>query len=127
MNLIHWLGRWCLPPCIRYCLICCSARWLHGRRVYSYLVVACAQGRFYDPTSNVERLIVTPVSKAQAVQRAGRAGRTQPGKCYRLYCEQDYLEKLPDKSTPEIQRSVHHSLCVPFWVPTYTSSWLVCA
>ncbi|KAK7538304.1 putative ATP dependent RNA helicase [Phyllosticta citribraziliensis] len=58
----------------------------------------------YNPTAGIETLTATPVSKASATQRAGRAGRTKPGKCYRLYTEQVY-ESLPDATVPEIQRS----------------------
>ncbi|CAN1134724.1 Probable pre-mRNA-splicing factor ATP-dependent RNA helicase DEAH9, partial [Linum perenne] len=39
--------------------------------------------RFYDPMSDIENLVVAPISKASARQRAGRAGRVRPGKCYR--------------------------------------------
>lgn len=49
-------------------------------------------------------LAVVPISKAQAWQRAGRAGRTQPGKTYRLYTERFFLEKLKDSQIPEIKR-----------------------
>ncbi|KAF2305204.1 hypothetical protein GH714_003027 [Hevea brasiliensis] len=42
--------------------------------------------RFYNPISDVENLVVAPISKASARQRAGRAGRIRPGKCYRLEC-----------------------------------------
>lgn len=48
---------------------------------------------------------VTPISKASARQRAGRAGRTKPGKCYRLYTEATFKNELPDNSIPEILRS----------------------
>ena len=41
----------------------------------------------YDPKLGIDQLIVAPISQAQAKQRAGRAGRTGPGKCYRLYTE----------------------------------------
>ena len=37
----------------------------------------------YNPRIRVESLLVSPVSKASAAQRAGRAGRTRPGKCFR--------------------------------------------
>ncbi|MQL78605.1 hypothetical protein Taro_011032 [Colocasia esculenta] len=46
-----------------------------------------------------------PVSKAAADQRAGRAGRTGPGKCYRLYTESAYLNELLPNPVPEIQRT----------------------
>lgn len=39
--------------------------------------------RFYNPMTDVEALVVAPVSQASAKQRAGRAGRVRPGKCFR--------------------------------------------
>ncbi|KAI9488661.1 P-loop containing nucleoside triphosphate hydrolase protein [Zychaea mexicana] len=60
--------------------------------------------RAYNPKTGMEALVVTPLSKASALQRAGRAGRVRPGKAFRLYTEETF-EKLPDTSTPEIQRS----------------------
>ncbi len=60
--------------------------------------------RAYNPRTGIETLTTTPVSKASAAQRAGRAGRTKPGKCFRLYTEDAYLG-LPDVNPPEIQRS----------------------
>jgi len=41
--------------------------------------------KVYNPRTRVESLLVTPISKASAQQRAGRAGRTRSGKCFRLY------------------------------------------
>ncbi|GMG56515.1 unnamed protein product [Ambrosiozyma monospora] len=49
-------------------------------------------------------LLITPISKASATQRAGRAGRESKGKCFRLFKEQDY-QKLMDTTEPEILRS----------------------
>ncbi|OLL26800.1 putative ATP-dependent RNA helicase DHX35 [Neolecta irregularis DAH-3] len=60
--------------------------------------------RAYNPKTGMEILTVAPISKASASQRAGRAGRTRAGKCFRLYTEASYLE-LADSSVPEIQRS----------------------
>ncbi|RDA87200.1 hypothetical protein CP532_2513 [Ophiocordyceps camponoti-leonardi (nom. inval.)] len=60
--------------------------------------------RAYDADTGIESLTTTPVSKASASQRAGRAGRTKPGKCFRLYTEQAY-EALRDANVPELQRS----------------------
>jgi ATP-dependent RNA helicase DDX35 len=60
--------------------------------------------RAYDPVLGIERLNVTPVSKASATQRAGRAGRTKPGKCYRMYTEPAF-DRLEEATFPEIQRS----------------------
>ncbi|ORY78149.1 P-loop containing nucleoside triphosphate hydrolase protein [Protomyces lactucae-debilis] len=58
----------------------------------------------YDPKLGMDSLIVTPISQAQARQRAGRAGRTGPGKCYRLYTEAAYNNEMLPNSVPEIQR-----------------------
>ena len=43
--------------------------------------------------------------RVQAIQRAGRAGRTRPGKCFRLYTEDVYRNEFPAITVPEIQRS----------------------
>lgn len=48
---------------------------------------------------------MSPISKASAKQRAGRAGRTRPGKCFRLYTESSYNNELMDDTYPEILRS----------------------
>ncbi|KAL8151455.1 hypothetical protein V2J09_021263 [Rumex salicifolius] len=61
--------------------------------------------RFYDPILDIENLIVSPISKASAKQRAGRAGRVRPGKCYRLYTEEYFTNEMPSEGIPEIQRS----------------------
>ncbi|OAL03803.1 P-loop containing nucleoside triphosphate hydrolase protein [Phaeosphaeriaceae sp. SRC1lsM3a] len=60
--------------------------------------------RTYDARLGIETLNVVPVSKASATQRAGRAGRTRPGKCFRLYPEDAY-NQLEEATFPEIQRS----------------------
>lgn len=59
----------------------------------------------FNPRTGMESLVVTPCSRASAGQRAGRAGRVGPGKCFRLYTKQAYLNELDDNTTPEIQRS----------------------
>ncbi|KAG7029250.1 putative pre-mRNA-splicing factor ATP-dependent RNA helicase DEAH4 [Cucurbita argyrosperma subsp. argyrosperma] len=61
--------------------------------------------RQYNPSTGMYSLDVVQISKVQANQRAGRAGRTRPGKCYRLYTSMDYQEDLLDVTVPEIQRS----------------------
>ena len=60
--------------------------------------------RAYNPQTGIERLTATPISKASATQRSGRAGRTKPGKCYRLYTQSTY-NALPEATVPEVQRS----------------------
>ena len=53
----------------------------------------------------MDSLVVAPISQASARQRAGRAGRTGPGKCYRMYTEQAFLNEMLPTSVPEIQRT----------------------
>ncbi|KAF8582410.1 P-loop containing nucleoside triphosphate hydrolase protein [Ramaria rubella] len=61
--------------------------------------------KVYNPRIRVESLLVSPISKASAQQRAGRAGRTRPGKCFRLYTEKDFMNELEEQTYPEILRS----------------------
>ncbi|KAG9332603.1 hypothetical protein JZ751_014701 [Albula glossodonta] len=69
-------------------------------------VIDCAfvKLRAYNPRTAIESLVVTPISKASASQRAGRGGRNRSGKCFRLYTEEDF-EKLPAATVPEMQRT----------------------
>lgn len=53
----------------------------------------------------MESLLVSPISQESADQRAGRAGRTRPGKCYRLYTKESYENDLRKTTYPEILRS----------------------
>ncbi|KAK5115563.1 hypothetical protein LTR62_001222 [Meristemomyces frigidus] len=64
----------------------------------------------YTPATNMESLVAVPISRASANQRAGRAGRTQPGKCFRLYTKWAYYNDLPESTTPEIQRTNLNSI-----------------
>ena len=59
----------------------------------------------YNPRVRVESLLVSPISQASAQQRAGRAGRTKPGKCFRLYTEKSFTDELQQQTYPEILRS----------------------
>lgn len=61
--------------------------------------------KVYNPRIRVESLLVSPISKASAQQRAGRAGRTRPGKCFRLYTEAAFKKELIEATYPEILRS----------------------
>jgi len=58
----------------------------------------------YNARTGMESLIVVPVSKASANQRAGRAGRVAAGKCFRLYTAWAYQHELEENPIPEIQR-----------------------
>ena len=74
---------------------CCCKTWKY----------ACPPFQVYNPRIRVESLLVSPISKASAQQRAGRAGRTRPGKCFRLYTENAYKTEMQENTYPEILRS----------------------
>lgn len=57
----------------------------------------------WDAKLGMDSLVVVPISQAAARQRAGRAGRTGPGKCYRLYTEAAYRNEMLPNTIPEIQ------------------------
>ena len=57
----------------------------------------------YDPNRGINTLLVEKISRASAEQRAGRAGRTAPGRCIRLWSEAEHLER-PAQELPEVQR-----------------------
>ncbi|MFP4644875.1 MAG: helicase-related protein, partial [Spirochaetales bacterium] len=58
----------------------------------------------YNPRTYTSSLIEQPISRASADQRRGRAGRTRPGTCYRLYSEESYESREPF-TTEEIYRT----------------------
>jgi len=57
----------------------------------------------YDPNRGINTLTIQPISRASADQRAGRAGRTGPGICVRLWSE-DQHGRRPAAEIPEVQR-----------------------
>ncbi|CAN1175866.1 Pre-mRNA-splicing factor ATP-dependent RNA helicase DEAH7 [Linum perenne] len=61
--------------------------------------------KVYNPRMGMDALQVFPVSQAAANQRSGRAGRTGPGTCYRLYTENAYQTEMLPSPVPEIQRT----------------------
>ena len=61
--------------------------------------------KVYNPKTGMDALVVSPISKAQAEQRKGRAGRTGPGKCYRLYTQTAFETEMLDSPVPELQRT----------------------
>lgn len=61
--------------------------------------------KVYNPKIGMDALLVTPVSKANANQRSGRAGRTGPGFCFRLYTDRQFKDELMEAAIPEIQRT----------------------
>lgn len=63
-----------------------------------------AKEKKYDQTTGVQSFEVGWISQASASQRAGRAGRTGPGHCYRLYSSAVYERDLEEHAEPEILR-----------------------
>merc|ERR1719393_56798 len=61
--------------------------------------------KVFNPKMGMDSLQVTPISQANANQRRGRAGRTGPGKCWRLYTESAFFSELLPMTIPEIQRT----------------------
>jgi pre-mRNA-splicing factor ATP-dependent RNA helicase DHX38/PRP16 len=59
----------------------------------------------YSARAGIDTLLVRPISQAAAVQRAGRAGRTADGKCWRLYTELAFATEMPAMTVPEVQRT----------------------
>ena len=59
---------------------------------------------FYNPRTFTSSLIEEPISRASCNQRKGRAGRTQPGVCYRIYSKKDF-DSRPLFTTEEIYRT----------------------
>ena len=57
----------------------------------------------FDPRRSMNTLLIEKISRASADQRAGRAGRTAPGHCLRLWTERDHARRLP-REAPEIHR-----------------------
>ena len=61
--------------------------------------------KIYNPKIGMDALQIFPISQANANQRSGRAGRTGPGVCFRLYTIRQYEEELLMATVPEIQRT----------------------
>jgi ATP-dependent RNA helicase DHX8/PRP22 len=73
--------------------------------IYYVIDPGFAKIKAFNPKLGMDTLIVSPISQASAKQRAGRAGRTGPGKCFRLYTENAYKNEMLPSSIPEIQRT----------------------
>lgn len=77
-------------------------------KYFNYLITVIDCGfvklKWFNVESSTDSLVILPISKAAAEQRAGRAGRMRRGKVYRLYSEEEYT-KLPDQTPPEMRRT----------------------
>lgn len=70
-------------------------------------VVDCGFSKLkvYNPQLRMDSLQITPISQANASQRAGRAGRTGPGRAFHLYTERAFKEEFYIQTIPEVQRT----------------------
>ena len=73
--------------------------------IYYVVDPGFAKQKVFNPKMGMDSLVVAPISKASSRQRSGRAGRTGPGKCFRLYTENAFQHEMLPTSVPEIQRS----------------------
>ncbi|KAG0248300.1 DEAH-box RNA helicase prp16 [Mortierella polycephala] len=61
--------------------------------------------KVFNPKIGMDSLQITPIAQANANQRSGRAGRTGPGTCWRLYTQQAFVYEMFVNPIPEIQRT----------------------
>jgi pre-mRNA-splicing factor ATP-dependent RNA helicase DHX16 len=64
-----------------------------------------AKENVFNPATGTESLQATPISRASAEQRAGRAGRVGPGTCLRLYTKHSWLSEMPEEIYPDMVKS----------------------
>lgn len=95
------------PPGARKCVIATNiaeaSLTIDG--IYYVIDPGFCKQKVFNAKLAMDSLVVCPISVASARQRAGRAGRTGPGKCYRLYTEAAYATEMMASSLPEIQRT----------------------
>jgi ATP-dependent RNA helicase DHX8/PRP22 len=95
------------PPGCRKCIVATNIAEASLTIDGIYFVVdpGMAKLKMYNSKTGMDALLITPISQASARQRAGRGGRTGPGKCYRLYTELAYRNEMMNTAVPEIQRT----------------------
>jgi len=95
------------PPGCRKCVIATNiaeaSLTIDG--IYYVVDPGMAKQKCYNAKTGMDSLVIVPISQASAKQRAGRAGRTGPGKCFRLYTEGAYKNEMSPMNVPEIQRT----------------------
>jgi len=95
------------PPGARKCIVATNiaeaSLTIDG--IYYVVDPGFSKQKAFNAKLGMDSLVVTPISQASARQRAGRAGRTGPGKCYRLYTEMAYKNEMLPTNIPEIQRT----------------------
>jgi len=73
--------------------------------IYYVIDTGFCKLKVYNPKISMDALQVFPESRANANQRSGRAGRTGPGQCYRLFTERMFRDEMLPNTIPEIQRT----------------------
>lgn len=73
--------------------------------IYYVIDPGFVKQQVYNPKRRMNALKIVPISQNSANQRAGRAGRTGPGQCYRLYSQSAYKNEMFKSAVPEIQRT----------------------
>ena len=71
----------------------------------------------YDPAKRMSSLVEAWISKANAKQRKGRAGRVSAGHCFRLYTRQHFDESMAEFEAPEMLRAPVESLVLQVFSP----------
>ena len=66
----------------------------------------------YDPSNSMMRLVETWASRASCKQRRGRAGRTRPGECYKIFSRDTESRKMHAQQVPELLRTPLEQLCL---------------
>src|SRR3569833_2136045 len=95
------------PPGVRKCIVATNiAETSQTVDGIMYVIDAgYSKLKVYNPRMGMDTLQITPISQANASQRSGRAGRTGPGKAFRLYTEKAFNDELYIQTIPEIQRT----------------------
>lgn len=95
------------PPGVRKCIVATNIAETSLTVDGIMYVVDCGFSKLkvYNPRMGMDTLQITPISQANASQRAGRAGRTGPGRAFHLYTERAFRDELYIAQIPEIQRT----------------------
>ena len=95
------------PPGTRKCIIATNiaeaSLTIDG--IYYVVDPGFTKIKTFNSKMGMDNLIIIPISQSSAQQRAGRAGRTGPGKCYRLYTYNAFKNEMLPDTIPEIQRT----------------------
>ncbi|KAI1828529.1 P-loop containing nucleoside triphosphate hydrolase protein [Xylaria intraflava] len=95
------------PPGVRKCIVATNIAEtsLTVDGIMYVIDAGYSKMKVYNPRMGMDTLQITPISQANAGQRAGRAGRTGPGRAFRLFTEKAFKDELYIQTIPEIQRT----------------------